>query len=476
MLVSEAPPRERTVRAHIDCGPLSLDPARATDYSAVLLLQALTEPLCRIGADGIELAAAESLSHNDEGTRWAVKLRPDLAWSDGTPITSDDFVRAFRTAAAPEASPLARAVAGELLAGDQSGVERVFRSDGPDRLLVAPDDPVPWVPALLASTVLAPRLHEAGQDGERLWSGPYCLRSSSLDRVELVSNSHWRGGAGRRPPIEFAISRDLHAPLDQFAAGELDITCSTFFPVERRSVWRSRGEYRERESSIGFALHVNPAPLGDDDLRAARRALSRATSSRAVARGAGHAVEPWRHFVPSFLAHGVFFDDGDPEAFDPVSAAAELPSAVRELGELRLIYPDYYPNGAVAEELARMWRSALALEVRPVPVELSDYVDRFERRDFELALGLWSPAVPDALATLSMALRVVGDEQIAAANDAFEAGSDDASLIRTLDRILHLDPPFVPIAQVRHRWLQSPRLSGYKLSASSLDVAGLRWT
>src|SRR5690349_12464592 len=43
--------------------------------------------------------AAESWTQSEDGLTWTFKLRPGLVWSDGEPLTAEDFVFALQRAA-----------------------------------------------------------------------------------------------------------------------------------------------------------------------------------------------------------------------------------------------------------------------------------------------------------------------------------------------------------------------------------------
>ena len=48
--------------------------------------------------------AAESWTVSDDGLIWTFKMRQGALWSDGTPVTSDDFVYSWKRLLAPDTS------------------------------------------------------------------------------------------------------------------------------------------------------------------------------------------------------------------------------------------------------------------------------------------------------------------------------------------------------------------------------------
>lgn len=81
----------------IDTAPVNLDPQSAADYSSQLIINSLFEGLLRSGEDGqLEPAAAESYTVSDDGLIYRFVLREDGRWSDGTSVTAENFVYAFK--------------------------------------------------------------------------------------------------------------------------------------------------------------------------------------------------------------------------------------------------------------------------------------------------------------------------------------------------------------------------------------------
>ena len=77
--------------------PQTLDPHRYNLRLEETLLNDLFLGLTTFNAKGdIVPGAAESWTQSADGLIWTFNLREDLRWSDGTPLTADDFVYSFR--------------------------------------------------------------------------------------------------------------------------------------------------------------------------------------------------------------------------------------------------------------------------------------------------------------------------------------------------------------------------------------------
>jgi ABC-type transport system substrate-binding protein len=62
-----------------------------------------SEPLVRLDKNfQLQSAAAEEWSGSEDGMTWTFKIREGLTWSDGNPVTAEDWVATFQNAADPE--------------------------------------------------------------------------------------------------------------------------------------------------------------------------------------------------------------------------------------------------------------------------------------------------------------------------------------------------------------------------------------
>ena len=184
----------------------------------------MSEPLVMqdINAE-IKPLAAERWTISPDGRTWTFFLRKGLQWSDGTPLTSEDFEYTIKRIANPEtgfdvawyfAAIKGFKAANEGKASlDEIGVIAV----DPATLQITTTEPTPYLPMLLSDLYVVPK-HIVAKVGDP-WStspatavsgGPFKLASWERDR-ELVyeANPMYRGI--RKPYLErvvYKIGRD----------------------------------------------------------------------------------------------------------------------------------------------------------------------------------------------------------------------------------------------------------------------------
>jgi oligopeptide transport system substrate-binding protein len=187
-----------TFRLAIPAVPRTLDTARVADLPSLNVAHELYAGLTRFSGRGVVPDLAESWEPSENGLVWTFHLRNGIRWSDGEPITSDDFRRAWLHALDPKTgSPYARA---EML--NVKGALRYHATGSGDVGIEAPDDrtlrvtlehPVPWLDEQVAYPVFFPALRP------NAWSGPFRLVSRGNDRLVLARNGMYWNAAGVKP-------------------------------------------------------------------------------------------------------------------------------------------------------------------------------------------------------------------------------------------------------------------------------------
>ena len=86
-------PENEIISFTLSDDPLTLDPQIADDYSSYMLIANLFEGLVRTDENGdIKSGIAESWEVSDDGLSYIFHLYKDTKWSNGKPVTADDFV------------------------------------------------------------------------------------------------------------------------------------------------------------------------------------------------------------------------------------------------------------------------------------------------------------------------------------------------------------------------------------------------
>ncbi|MBD2858487.1 peptide ABC transporter substrate-binding protein [Spongiibacter sp. KMU-158] len=169
--------------------PPTLNSAQATDTIANFLLSHLMEGLLRYGQDGsLQGGVAERWELTETGARFW--LRKNARWSDGKPVTADDFVFAWRYALKPETAsqyafilyPLRNA---EAINRGELPVENLgVRAVGAHELRVEFEKPCPYFLGLTAFMSYMPLREDMVQRWQRayaadadklLYNGPYIM-------------------------------------------------------------------------------------------------------------------------------------------------------------------------------------------------------------------------------------------------------------------------------------------------------------
>jgi ABC-type transport system substrate-binding protein len=152
--------------------------------------------------------AAESWEPSEDGLTWTFHLRPDQVWSDGTPLTANDYVATYRWMATPEnAYDFTWMWDGiianwdEAHAGEVPPEEIGMTAVDDLTLAVTTKKPAPYLPGTLYfwAPVQAKALAELGPDymldpATSVSSGPFILKEYVPgDHVLVVANPTYNG-------------------------------------------------------------------------------------------------------------------------------------------------------------------------------------------------------------------------------------------------------------------------------------------
>jgi oligopeptide transport system substrate-binding protein len=395
--------------------PQGLDPHVVTGIPERNIVDALFEGLAVKNPYTLEPepGVAQSWNISEDGLTITFYLNPDAKWSNGDPITAEDFVWSWWRALNPTMGnqyaymlyPLENAEAfatGKLDDFSRVGVEAL----DDHTLQVRLNAPTPYFIQLMdhhsTFPVHRPTIEKFGKSTDRFtpWTrvenivgnGAFRLKDWQLNRRLTVekSDTYWDHDRVQLNGIVYYPTENSSSEERMFRVGQLHYTQT--IPLDKIPV------YRAMENSpyvnapyIGtyyYLLNINKPPL--DDVRV-RKALSmtvdRDRLSSTVLHGSNvptYSITPpgtLGYQPPTLFGHDV-------EKARQLLAEAGYPNGEGWPG-LELTYNTSEAHLKIAVALQQMWKDALNIDVTLANQEWKVYLDSVDQMNFQMARRGW---------------------------------------------------------------------------------------
>jgi oligopeptide transport system substrate-binding protein len=439
---------------------------------------------------------AESWTVSADGRTYLFRLRPGLQWSDGVPMTADDFVWSYRRALDPRTAfafasrlyPIrnARAVATGGLPPEALGVH----APDPRTVRIELEGPTPYFTDVIAAIGFPAPRHVIEKHGAA-WIRPANFVSNGPFVLERwVPNAYLRLKRNPRFYAAHRVRLDAvhHYPVEnpitmvrRFQSGNLDLVMVV--PPERTE-WARREFGAAMKVGRGVSNEVlvfNTRRGATADVRV-RRALSMAIDREAIANsviefpgvGAYGYVPPGIANYPGGGSRVDFADRPqaarEQEARRLFAAAGYGPARPLRMG---LTFPNTELNRKVAVAIATMWR-----RVGVVPdlqqKETKSVVADVAAGNFDSARFVWLAGFSDPYAFLERMLSsgsAVGVNPSRYANARYDellrraSGTVDvearARVLREAEALALAEQPVAPVYYLVGRRLVSSRVTGF---------------
>jgi len=266
-----------------------LDPVITALNSSIWYFMSIYDQLIRVAPDGISLepSLAESWDASEDGLTYTFHLRPNVLFTDGTPMTSADVVYSWIRAANDPGQHWTFTLT--ALKRDAEG--QVEGVTAPDDATVVVELAQPWVPflsdvAMFNLSVISKAFAEGKEDRlatECMGTGPFALGEYRAGEIlTLVKNPHyWEEGLPLLDGVDVNLVPDDNARILQLQGGELDgIMDVPWSRVPELQADSNLKVYQFPSTYTRYVtLNTSEAPLNDVH---ARRALQYATDRQTL--------------------------------------------------------------------------------------------------------------------------------------------------------------------------------------------------
>ena len=474
-----------TIAKEIDV--ISMNTMYATDGMSFEVIGLTTDGLMTQDAAGNVIPAiATDYTVSEDKLVYTFNLRKDAKWDNGTPVTANDFVFAWKTAiVSPEAeyaylftSDGANVAGADAIMNDGADVNTLgIKAIDDYTLEVTLGKDTPYFITLMCFPVFFP-VNEAfyTEKGEQyaltpetmISNGAFKLTDWDKDtKIELVkSETYYDKDVINVDNFTIQITPEVATSVTAFEAGQIDFTKISSQLIDK---------YKDNPSFINveegylwyLQFNLNTPAFQNANLRLAlAHAINKVEITEALLKDGSKVGEG---FAPSALAtspDGVDFraGAGSYQQYDAKLAQDYFAKALEEMGVSEVTISLLYENADPAKTVAEYLMAALQQNLPGLTVKLDMQIkeNRIERqkvRDYEVALTRWGPDYADPTTYLNLMLTGNAYNYGDYSSEAFDNKmAEAASLSGDLsarwnalieaEGILMQDLPIIPVFQV----------------------------
>lgn len=367
--------------------PTSFDPPVGFNAVSWNSLNNLLEGLTRLDQSHQPQAAiAEDWDISDDGLEYTFYLREDANWSNGDPVTADDFVYAWRHLLDPETASSAAFLGyfienGEAYNSGEASAEDVGVEAVDEKTFkVTLESPTGFFLDLVANPAFFPVNHQVAEENPD-WhaeadtfvaNGPFKLKSWTHDQEFVFEKNpeYWDADTVKLDEVHWAMVNDTNTEYQMYESGELD---SSGIPSDLAEELLESDDltYEEQAGAHFYRFNVTEEPFHNKKIR---KAFALAVNQQEIV---DYITKNLEKPAYGFVSYG--FTDPNGEDFreangDLIQTNTEEAKQLLEEGmeeegydelpEITLSYNTSDANKSIAEYLQETYNEVLGVEVQ----------------------------------------------------------------------------------------------------------------
>ncbi len=476
----------------------SLDPHKTEGVPESHVIRDLLEGLVNQDADGNTIPGVAERWETEDNQTFTFYLRKDAKWSNGDPVTAEDFVYSFKRAVDPNtASPYSWYLemttmenAADIIAGKADKETLGVKALDANTLEIKLETAGPYFVMMMGHTTVKP-VHRATVEkfGDQwtkpenfVGNGAFIIDSWRVnERIELVRNeNYWDNADTVLTKVTYLPIEDQVAEMNRFLSGEIHFTNE--LPVEHFK--RLKKEHPESVSVGGnlcsyyYGFNNKKAPF--DDVRV-RKALSYAidrdiVTNAILAQGQKPAYfltpEITAGFNPELPAYGQMTQEQRVEKAKELLAEAGFDNS--NPLEFTLLYNTSENHKKIATAIQSMWKKSLNVDVTLENQEWKTYLDTRRNGDFDVTRAGWCGDYNEASSFLSLMqsnnssndpqYHSAEYDEVMAKALASTSEEERQALYIKAEQLLARDMPIAPVYQYVKSRLVQPSVGGFPIN------------
>lgn len=486
---------------HVGPEPNTIDPTLNTAVDGGTLINHAFEGLMKINEkDEVVNAQAADVQVSEDGIVYTFTLRDDAKWSDGEPVTAENFVYSWRRSVDPatgsEYNYMIDMVlnANEIMAGEMDPSELGVKAIDEKTFEVTLAVPTSYFLEVAAFPTTYPLREDIISENPDTWAtepdnyignGPYILQSwEHQSKMVFVKNEQYYDIDKLGPDtINFNLMEDQNTILSAFKNGE--ILFGDDLPSEEIEAMKGNGlEIIGQLGTYFLAVQTQKEEFQDVKVRQALAlAIDRDFIVESVAKGG---QEPADTFVPTGLSDANVEEEfhGNAESwYDLNDYEGNVAKAQQLLAEAGYANGEGFPtielmcnpgHEAVMEAIQNMWSEKLGLNVTISSQDWNVFIDTRNAGDYQVARHGWLADYNDPISFLDMWVTGGGNNDAKWSNAEYDALIKEVkttndrearyAAMHAAEKILGEEMPVIPIYYYTDLYLISDKLEGFYVS------------
>ncbi len=481
--------------------PATLDPNLAESNVEFYIFNDLFEGLLRVGKNG-EVIPALATKWETKGTVWTFHLRPEAKWSNGDPVTADDFVFSWRRltdpkTASPYGSYLASAYvlnAAEINAGSKPPSELGVKALDAHTLQVTLAEPNSYLLKQLVHFPVLPVNRKVVEQYGKNWTQPQNFVGNGAfklaqwvvnEKVVVERNTQYWDNA------HTVLNKVTFLPLQgfpevaRFRAGEIELGYSAP-PELYQQLKKNLGDEQlvtyPLLSTSYFAFNNRQPPFNDVRVR---QALNLALDKQVIAgKVLGYGQQPALTFTPTGSG-GFTLQPGVAAGWSQEQRIAQAKKLLAEAGfnaQHPLRFTLLYSNDATIKKIviaaSAMWKKNLGAEVTLQNQERKVVLDNINNGQYSAAFSRWLADYNDPSTFLNVFRSTSSENSAKYANEHYDRLLHQATAAQSPEQVqqafqqaedvLAVDTPVAPVYYEANATLVKPYVKGIDFTRQGL--------
>ncbi len=475
--------------------PQSLDPHKIQGVPESNIARDQFEGLTIANLDGEIIPGVAESWESDDGKVWRFKLRKDAKWSNGEPVTAQDFVYSWQRLVDPNtASPYASYLeyahvenVTDIINGQKSPTELGVKAVGDDIFEVTLTESIPYLDKLVGHIVLAPVHRATVEKFGNQWTnsknfvgnGAYKLKDWVVnERIVLERNpEYWNNDKTVIEEVTLLAITSENSAVNRYRSGEIDMTLT--IPVELFSKLKKElpKDVKITPYLCTYYYEINNQMPPFDDARV-RTAVKLALNNQIITnKVVGQGQQPAYGFTPPFIND---MDAIEPEWFqlEQTERNEMAKKLLEEAGynhsnplTFKLLYNTSESHKKVAIAAASILKQNAGINMQLENQEWKTFLDSRQQGTHQIARGGWCADYNEPTTFLNIMLSNSSNNSSHYKSPEFDQVIKDAVTAKSVDdrmkayqkaeQILDKDSVIIPIYYYVNSRLVKPYVGGY---------------